>query len=81
MSRVCAKAVFLSALFLSVVPLRGAVLHVPGDFPGIQPALDTASAGDTVLLSDGVYSGALSVNLDFRGKPIALRSESAPRRR
>lgn len=49
-----------------------------GVFPDIQSAIDSFPMcyGDTILLADGVYTGAGNVDIDFDGKPIVLRSRS-----
>jgi len=45
-----------------------------GDHVAIQPALDAASPGDTVLVRPGTYEGPPNRDLDFGGKDIALVS-------
>ena len=54
--------------FLSFGP--SVVWHVPGDVPTIQAALDSASAGETVLVAPGTYSPST------RGEsfPIVMKS-------
>ena len=47
-----------------------------GDFPTIQAALDAATAGDTIELSDGFFTGDGNRDLDFGGKVLTLRGES-----
>ena len=42
----------------------------------IQAALDAASAGDEIVVADGVYTGAGNRNLNFFGKDLTLRSEN-----
>ena len=44
-----------------------------GDFTAIQPALDAASGGDTVLVLPGTYTGADNRNLSFGTKNLVLR--------
>ena len=42
----------------------------------IQAGITVASAGDTVLIADGTYTGTGNKNLDFGGRAITLRSAS-----
>lgn len=44
---------------------------VPGDYLTIQEAIDNASAGDVIVVSEGIYTE----NIDFRGKNVTLQSE------
>ncbi len=54
------------------------VIRVPDDYPTIQSAIDAASHDGTVVVSDGVYTGAGNKNLDFRGKLIKVMSQDGP---
>ena len=47
-------------------------IHVPGDKPKIQYAINAGVDGNVVLLAPGTYSE----NIDFRGKAIHVRSEA-----
>jgi len=51
-------------------PTQGAVLRVPGDYPGIQNAIDASRSGDTVLVSPGVYNE----NIIFKRRAITVSS-------
>jgi len=54
------------------------IIHVPAQEPTIQAGIDGASAGDVVLIADGVYSGPGNRDLDFNGKAVTVRSENGP---
>jgi hypothetical protein len=65
--------------FLAVLALplcgRAAEIDVPSTaYPTIQAGIDAASAGDTVLVAPGTYSGSGDWDLDFRGKAITVQS-------
>ncbi len=55
-----------------------AIRHVPDTYQSIQAAIDEASAGDMIIVADGLYTGAGNKNLDFSGKAITIRSENGP---
>jgi hypothetical protein len=52
--------------------------YVPDDYATIQAALTAVSAGDTVIVRDGTYTGPNNRDLDFGGKDIMLQSENGP---
>ena len=56
----------------------GNTYYVPDDFPSVQAALTGVVNGDTIIVRDGIYSGADNKNLDFGGRAITLRSENGP---
>jgi parallel beta-helix repeat protein len=48
-----------------------ATIYVPDDYPKIQWAVDNASAGDTIIVRDGMYTENLKVN-----KSLTIQSEN-----
>ena len=65
----------LAAAAASVLSTAAAdILHVPGDFPTIQEAIDAAVDGDEVEVHPGTYNEAI----DFLGKAITVYSTDGP---
>ena len=62
----------MAALSATLLQLNShaAVLHVPGDFPHIQTAINAGTNGDVILVSPGVYIE----NINFKGKALTLTS-------
>lgn len=53
-----------------------ATIHVPADQPTIQSGIDAAEDADTVLVTDGIYTGEGNVNISFSGKEITVKSRN-----
>ena len=63
----------LPLLVLIALPAAAQVtIHVPGDVPTIQGAINQAQNGDTVLVAPGTYNE----NINFDGKSITVTSDS-----
>ena len=75
-ARLCPAYIVLSFLLRPAVGAAATLIVDPagqGDFTHIQPALDAAAAGDTVLVKPGEYVTADT--LYFRASGTTLRSE------
>ena len=46
-----------------------------GDFPTIQSAIDAATDGDIIALTDGTFTGDGNRDIDYLGKAITVRSQ------
>jgi hypothetical protein len=47
-----------------------------GDFPTIQAAINASSAGDTIQLCNGTFTGAGNRDIDYLGKAITVISQT-----
>jgi hypothetical protein len=71
--------VFLAAACFTIPALASIYIVDPdglGDFPTIQDAVNAATDGDIIELTDGVFTGAGNRDIDYLGKTIAVRSQS-----
>ncbi len=58
--------------------IRQPVIHVPGDAPTIQAALEVARDGDTILVADGVYRGDGNRDLSVPDLSVVITSVNGP---
>ena len=69
------KFVFIVFAFLILTALAGVstakTIYVPDDYARIQWAVDSASAGDTIIVRDGIYYENLEVD-----KQLTIKSEN-----
>lgn len=71
-------AVLLISCFTSAVLAATYVVNPDGsgDFPTIQAAIDAATGGDIIELTDGIFTGLGNRDLEFLGKAITVCSQS-----
>ncbi|CAD6492948.1 MAG: hypothetical protein CHKLHMKO_00380 [Candidatus Argoarchaeum ethanivorans] len=53
------------ALFVCASGVASAAIYVPDDYAKIQWAVDNASAGDTIIVRDGIYTENVDVKKDI----------------
>ena len=66
---ICVAFVLCAFVGVSVVSAR--TIYVPDDYAKIQWAVDNASAGDTIVVRDGIYHENVVVN-----KQLTIKSEN-----
>ncbi len=63
---------------VAAIPCAGEIITVdddgPADFSNIQPAIDDANDGDTIVVYPGRYGVHVSSGFDFHGKAVSVRS-------
>jgi predicted outer membrane repeat protein len=73
----------VTVLLIAAQPAAAATWYIKadgtGDAPTVQAGIDSAAAGDTVLLANGTYTGTGNRSMDYLGKAIVVRSESGDR--
>ncbi|MCH8822221.1 MAG: hypothetical protein IH984_01820 [Planctomycetes bacterium] len=69
-----AVAAISFCLIGGTAPAAADILHVPGDYPTIQEAIDTAVDGDEVEVHPGTYNETIN----FLGKAIRVYSTDGP---
>ncbi len=72
--------IILYCLIIICIPrtLWGTVIHVPGDCPTIQAAVDSCATCDTVMVADGIYSGVGNCDISIVAKSITVMSADGP---
>jgi len=64
------KLLLTALLIILINCLTAQVINVPGDFSTIQAGINAASAGEMVIVDDGIYIE----NINFDGKAITVAS-------
>lgn len=72
------RSIVVSTLILLAGIASAATIRVPSQYPTIMAGVNAAVSGDTVLLADGLYTGAGNRGIDFGGRDIVLMSENGP---
>ena len=70
------KQLWVIVIALLYTSLFSVVLHVPSEYPNIQSAVSSSLDGDTIMLSDGVYTGSMNRGILIENKNIVIRSQS-----
>ena len=68
------KLIFSVLLICFVYMVNAAIIYVPANYSTIQAAVNAASAGDTIIVSDGTYEESIMINT----YGLTLESEEGP---
>lgn len=67
-------------LIRNIIPANGSAIVVKpdgtGNYPTIQAAINAASTGAEIVLTNGTFTGNGNRDIDFLGKAITVRSQS-----
>jgi len=63
---------------LAISGAFASVVHIPADYTTIQEGIDAALQGDTVMVSDGIFTGDGNRDIDPGGKVLLITSENGP---
>jgi parallel beta-helix repeat protein len=67
MRNTISRSSFLACVLVwSAADLESAVLRVPAQFPTIQQAVSAAASGDTIVVAEGIYHGAVTLKGGIR---------------
>jgi parallel beta-helix repeat protein len=64
----------IAVFVLVLITASAGTIHVPGDYPKIQEAINAAANGDTLLVAAGTYYE----RINFKGKAILVKSSDGP---
>ncbi|MEE2907660.1 MAG: right-handed parallel beta-helix repeat-containing protein [Planctomycetota bacterium] len=78
MNRIAAVVAGLSLALVGTSATIADTIHVPGDYPTIQGAVDAANNGDEIIVAPGTYTGTGDPVVDMLGKTIWLHSSDGP---
>lgn len=68
----------LISLAMAAGSSQASTILVPEEKSNMQAGINAASTGDTVLVSDGTYTGSGNRDIDFKGKAIVVKSKNGP---
>ena len=72
------RTILIVISLLLVSPAFATNRLVPSVYPTIQAGINAAGTGDTVIVADGVHTGAGNREIYFMGKAITVKSQNGP---
>ncbi len=69
------NTMFIVVFLVAAGAVFAADRHVPGTYPSIQAAFNSASSGDRIVVAAGTFTGVENAQINFQGKVVEVSGQ------